>query len=77
MSHGSLGSVIRRLRLRHVDDAPGHGADHDDAAGCLALHQVLGYACGEEICAVHVNAPELLHPVERVADCVEVFGEPG
>lgn len=77
MAHGSLGSVVRRLGLGHVDNGAGHAADHDNAAGSLALHQVLGDAGGEEVCAVDVDTPELLHAVERVRDGVEVLREAG
>jgi len=75
VSHGSLGGVVGGLRLRHIDDSARHGADHDDVAWGVALHQMLGYARGEQVGAVDVDAPELLHALERVVDCVEVLGK--
>ena len=69
--------IIRRLWLGHVDDGPGHGPDHDDAARGFALHEVARHAHGEEIGAVDVDAPEFFHPVVGVGDGVVVFGEAG
>ena len=77
LPHRRFGRIVRRLGLGHVDDGPRHGADHDDAAGRFALHEVAGHADGEEVGAVHVDAPELLHAVVGVGDGVEVLGEAG
>jgi len=38
---------------------------------------VLCYAGGEEVCAVDVDAPELLHAFVGVGDGVVVLGEAG
>ena len=76
MSYCGLGGVIRGLWLWDVDDGTGHAADEDHGAGGgFALHQVLCYTCGEEVCAVYVDAPELLHAFVGVANRVEVLGE--
>lgn len=32
---------------------------------------------GEEVCPIHINAPELPQTIWWVCDCVEVFGEAG
>lgn len=77
MSDRSLCGVVRSLRLRDVDDGATHGADHDNAAGCIALHQVLGNTNSEEPGAVDVHTPKLLHAVVWVVDGREVLGEAG
>ncbi len=77
MADGCLGCVVGCLRLRDVDDGPGHGSDHDDAALCVSLHQVTGDAGCEQVGPVDVDAPEFLDSIERISDCVEVLGEAG
>ena len=57
MSDRSLCGVVRSLRLRDVDNGTAHGPDHDNAAGCIALHQVLGNTNSEEPGAVDIDAP--------------------
>ena len=73
----SLCGVVRSLRLRDVDNGTAHGPDHDNAAGCIALHQVLGNTNSKEPGAVNVDAPQLLHAVVWVFDGWEVLGEAG
>ena len=77
MSDGGLGRVVGRLRLRHVDNGAGHGADHDHGALGLALHEMPSDLAGEEVRAIDVDTPQLLHAVWRVCDGIEVFGEAG
>lgn len=77
MSHSSLGGIVWSLRLGNVDNCTRHAANHDHAAGRLALHQVLGDFAGPQIGTVHVDAPEFLNAVVWVFDRVEVFGEAG
>ena len=77
LPNGSFGRIVRRLGLGHIDDGARHGADHDNAAGRFALHEVAGHADSEEVGAVDVDAPELLHAVVGVGDGVEVLGEAG
>lgn len=77
MPDGGFGGVVRRLRLRHVDNGAGHGADHDHRAFDLALHEMPRHFAGEKVRAVDIDAPELLHAVWWVCDGVEVFGEAG
>lgn len=75
--HGRLGSVVRGLRLRHVDDRTTHAADEDDRAGRLPLHEMARHARREEVGAVDIDAPQLLHAVVGVLDGVVVLGEAG
>lgn len=42
VSNTSLGSVVRSLGLRDVDNGTGHATDHDNASWGLSLHQVAG-----------------------------------
>lgn len=65
------------MRLRHVDNGPGHAANEDHAAGALPLHEVAGDGRGKQVCAVDVDAPELAHAVNGVVDGLKVFGEAG
>jgi hypothetical protein len=76
VTDSGLGGVVRSLRLRDVDDGTAHGSDHDNAARCLALHQMLSNTDSEEPGAVHVDTPELLHAVVRVVDGGPVLSEP-
>ena len=77
MPDGSLGRVVGRLRLRHIDNGAGHGADHDHGALGLALHEMSGHFAGEKVGTVNIDAPELLHAVWRVCYGIEVLGEAG
>lgn len=77
MPHGRFRRIVRRLRLRDVDNRSGHGADEDHAALLLPRHQVLGYRTGPVVRPVEVHRHELLQPVRGVCDCVEVLGEAG
>ena len=77
VAHGSLRGIVRSLRLGNINDSAGHGADHNDATGRLPLHKVLSNIDGEEVCAVDIDAPQLLHTVEGVVDGLEVLGEAG
>ena len=70
-----LRGVIRGLRLRHVNDAAGHGSDQHHAAFRFPFHQVASYRCGVEISAVEIDAHELLQSVKRIGDGLEVLGE--
>ena len=74
--HRRLRRVVGRLRLRDVDDAPRHAADHNDTPGGLALHQMFRHADREQVGPINIDPPQLLHPVVRVRDCIVVFGEP-
>lgn len=77
VSDCSLRGVVRSLWLGDVDNGTTHGADHDNAARCVALHQVLGNTNSKEPCAVNIDAPQLLHAVVWVFDGWEVLGEAG
>lgn len=78
MSYCGLGSVVRCLRLWDVDNGAGHTANEDHRAGCRAsFHEVFCYTRGEEVCAVHIDAPELLHSFVGVGDGIVVLGEAG
>lgn len=61
-----LGCIIRCLRLGHVDDTSGHGANEDKTTGRVAPHHVLRSLDGEEVGAVDVDAPKLLDAVVRI-----------
>lgn len=65
------------MRLGNVDNGAGHAANHDDAAGSAALHQVTGDTGSEEVGAVDVDAPELAQAVDGVVDGLEVLGKAG
>jgi hypothetical protein len=75
VAHGSLRGVVRSLGLGNINDGAGHGADHDYATGRLALDQVLGDIDSEEVCAIHIDAPQLLHTIEGVVYGLEVLCE--
>ena len=77
MPNGSFGRVIGRLRLRHIDNGAGHGADHDHGAFGLALHQMPRYFAGEKVCAVDIDTPKLLHAVWWVRNGIEILGKAG
>lgn len=78
VSDRRLGCVVRCLGLRHIDDSTGHTSNHDDAAVCdIASHQVTGDTCREEVCAIDIDAPQLLYPLVWVCLCGEVLGEAG
>ena len=77
MPNGSFGRVVGRLRLRHVDNGAGHGADHDHGAFGLALHEMSGYFAGEKVSTVNIDAPQLLHAVWWVCYRIKVLGEAG
>ena len=77
MTHSSLGRVVRRLRLRHVDNSTGHATNADNATRCTTTHQVLSSLNTEEICSVDVDAPELLHALIGVGDSFVVLAEAG
>jgi hypothetical protein len=72
-----FGGVVGSLRLWDVDNGTAHGADHDNAAIGLALHQVLCDTNGEQPGAVDVDTPQLLHAVVWVVDSWVVLGEAG
>ena len=72
-----FGGVVGSLRLWDVDNGAAHGADHDNAAIGLALHQVLRDTDGEQPGAVDVDTPQLLHAVVWVVYGWEVLCESG
>jgi hypothetical protein len=57
VTDSGLSGVVGSLRLRDVDNGTAHGSDHDNATGCLALHEVLGNTDGEEPGTVNVDTP--------------------
>ena len=77
MPDSCFGGVVGSLRLWDVDNGTAHGADHDNAAVGLALHQVLCDTNSEQPRAVDVNTPQLLHTVVWVVNSWVVLGEPG
>lgn len=77
MPHRRLGGIVWRLRLRDVDDASRHAANHDDAARGLSLHQMLRHADRKEVGPIDVDSPQLLHPVIGVRDRVIVLRKSG
>lgn len=66
MSYSSLRCIVWSLRLRNIDNGARHATDTDNASRRLASHEVLGSLNAEEICAIDVDAPELLHSLIRV-----------
>lgn len=77
MSHRRFRSIVRRLRLRHIDNRTRHAPDKDNAPRRLTIHKVLSDASSEEVSAVDVDTPELLHPIVGIVYGVVVFGESG
>ena len=77
MSHGCLCSIVRCLRLRHIDNGARHRANHNHAALCLALHQMPSNLATKEVCPVNIHAPELPEPVWWVCDSIKILGETG
>lgn len=77
MADGSLGGVVRGLGLRDVDHSTGHAANHDNAAGGLALDQMTGNASSKEVASVDIDSPALLHPLVGVLNGIKVLGETG
>lgn len=78
MSHCGFCCIVGCLWLRNIDDGTRHGANEDHRAGCcVSFHEVFCNACSEEVCAVYVDAPELLHPFVGVGDGVVVLGKAG
>lgn len=77
MTDGCLCGIVWRLGLRDIDHGAGHGANHDHAPFGLSVHQMTGNAGCEEVGAVNVDAPELLHTIIGVGDCVKILGEAG
>lgn len=77
VAHSGLGCVVGSLGLGNIDDGTRHAADQDNAAGGLALDQMLGDTGGEEVGSVDVDAPKLPHPINGVGNSVEVLCETG
>lgn len=77
MPNSCFGRVVWCLRLGHIDNGAGHGANHDHATLCFSVHQMTGNAGCEQIGAVNIDAPQFLHPVVGIGDCVEVLGKTG
>jgi hypothetical protein len=75
MSYGSFGSVVRCLRLRDVDDCPGHAPNEHHAPLCIPLHQMSSHSNGKIISSVDIDAPKLVHSVRRIVDGVVILGE--
>ena len=71
----SFGSIIRSLRLWHIYNASTHTPNHDNAPSRLSLHKMSSNTSGEEVGAVDIDTPELLHAVMRVRDGIKVFGK--
>lgn len=67
--------IVRSLWLRHVDNRTGHASYHDDASWRLSLHQMFRHASCEEICAIHIYTPQLLHPFIRIGNGIVVLDE--
>ena len=62
-------AVVRRLRLRHVDDGAGHGADEDDRAGLgLGGEHMPRRFPGAEEGALDVDLEDHAHLVCRVLE---------
>lgn len=61
MSDSSLGCVVWSLGLRDVDDGARHTANADNTSRRVAAHEVLGSLDTEEVGAVDVDSPKLLH----------------
>ncbi len=78
LAYSGLGRVVRRLRLRHVDNAAGHAANEDEAAAARApLHQVPRHRHRRMVRAVDVDAPQLRHALGRVRRRRVVLREAG
>lgn len=77
MPNRSFGGIVRRLGLRYVDNGAGHGADKDNASASLTRHQVLCSLYGEQVGAIDVDSPQLLHTIKGVRNGIEVLGEAG
>ena len=77
MSHGCLCSIVRCLRLRHIDNGARHRANHNHTTLCLALHQMPSNLATEKVCPVNVHAPKLPEPIWWVCDSVEILSETG
>jgi hypothetical protein len=75
--HSRLRRIVRRLRLRHIDNRARHATNADNATRGTTTHQVLGSLDTEEVCSVDVDAPELLHALVGVGDGFVVFAEAG
>ena len=71
----SFGRIVRSLRLWHIYDASTHAPNHDNAAPRPPLHKVSCNTSSEEVGAINVDTPELLHTVVRVRNSVKVLGE--
>ena len=77
MSHGCLCSIVRCLRLRHIDNGARHRANHNHTTLRLALHQMPSDLASKEVGPVNVHAPEFPQPIWWVCDSVKVLGETG
>jgi hypothetical protein len=75
MADSSLGRVVRRLGLRNVHNRARHAAYHNDASGCLPLHEVLCNSNCVQICSINVDPPELLHAIMRIRNGIIILGE--
>lgn len=73
--HRRLRRIIRRLRLRHIDNRATHTPNHDNTPRTLPLHQVLRHARCEHIRAIDVDSPKFPHAVDGILDCVKVLRE--
>ena len=57
MTDGSLGRVVRGLRLRNVHNCARHATNHNNASGGLPLHEVLRNGNGIQIGTINVDSP--------------------
>lgn len=75
MPHRRLRRIVWRLRLWHIDNSARHTANEDNTAWCLALHEMLGHTCSEQVCAVYIDTPQFLHTIVRVVNCLVILSE--
>lgn len=68
--------IVGGLRLGNVNNSTRHATYHDDAAWCLALHEVLGDSGSEQVGPIHIDTPQLLHSIVRIRDGVKVLSKP-
>ena len=77
MPYGGLGRIIRRLRLRYIDNGSGHGSNHNHTATCFSFHQMAGHSYRKQIGAIDIDPPKLFDAIEWVLNGVKVLCKAG
>ncbi len=77
MPYSSLGCIVWRLWLRDVHNGAGHGSNHDHGALYLTFKEMSSYLTSEEVCTIHIDAPQLPHPLWWILNGIKILRKAG